>query len=304
MELSFTQNGYFSLKNRQHLFLVVQNASRCFGTKGENHSKNSGGNQKMTPTPTLILQDPPWCSRKRIELVKTTYFTAYRRTLNLVKRSNWPVFVSNLWTEVIITCDLQYFCSNIFIAEKVGERPLSHHGERSTSSRSLDSPMQTAAQSTEQRSLLDGESNLQRRCSEELIETAFNWLLDRWFSWMWRAVSNRSSTYRVKIVHSQLGTGGSSRLTTRRPYFAIVATLRYLLTSFTLLSFLDGRVPCWRCAWVRRKSSHSLCMVSQAVRLVKGRRSSPLSMFCRDERLTAESWACFVKAQTQQTSSS
>ena len=116
----------------------------------------------MTPTPTLILQDPPWCSRKRIELVKTTYFTAYRRTLNLVKRSNWPVFVSNLWTEVIITCDLQYFCSNIFIAEKVGERPLSHHGERSTSSRSLDSPMQTAVQSTEQRSLLDGESNLQR----------------------------------------------------------------------------------------------------------------------------------------------
>ena len=45
-------------------------------------------------------------------------------------------------------------------------------------------------------------------------------------------------------------------------------------------------------------------MVSQAVRLVKGRRSSPLSMFCRDERLTAESWACFVKAQTWQTSSS
>ena len=124
MELSFTQNGYFSLKNRQHLFLVVQNASRCFGTKGENHSKNSGGNQKMTPTPTRILQDPPWCSRKCIELAKITYFTAYRRTLNPVKRPNWPVFVSNLWIEVIITCDLQYFCSNIFIAEKFGERPL------------------------------------------------------------------------------------------------------------------------------------------------------------------------------------
>ena len=65
---------------------------------------------------------------------------------------------------------------------------------------------------------------------------------------MWRAVSNRCSTYRETIIHSKLGTGVSPRLTTRRPYFAVVSTLRYLLTSFTLLSFLDGRVPCWRCA--------------------------------------------------------
>jgi len=118
MGLSFTQNGYFSLKNRQHLFLVVQNASRCISTKGEDHSKNSGRNQKMTPTPTRILQNPPWCSRKCIELAKTTFFAAYCHTLNLVKRSNWPVFVSNLWIEVIVTCNLQHFCSNIFIMQK------------------------------------------------------------------------------------------------------------------------------------------------------------------------------------------
>ena len=161
MGLSFTQNGYFSLKNRQHLFLVVQNASRCIGSKGEDHSKNSGRNQKMTPTP----------SRKCIELAKTTSFAAYCRTLNPVKRSNWPVFVSNLWIEVIVTCKLQHFCSNIFIAENFGERPSSRHGERPTSSRSLDSPLQTAAQSPQQRSLYCGGSNLQRRSSEELISS-------------------------------------------------------------------------------------------------------------------------------------
>ena len=60
MGLYFTQNGgYFSLKNRQHLLLVVQTASQCIGTKGENHSKNCGGNRKMTATPTRILQVPP-----------------------------------------------------------------------------------------------------------------------------------------------------------------------------------------------------------------------------------------------------
>ena len=109
MGLSFTQNGYFSLKNRQHLFLVVQNASRCIGTKGEDHSENSGRNQKMTPTPTRMLQDPPWCSRKCIELAKTTSFAAYCRTLNPLKRSNWPVFVSNLWIEVTSTFLFKYF---------------------------------------------------------------------------------------------------------------------------------------------------------------------------------------------------
>ena len=171
MRLSFIQNGYFSLKNRQHLFLVVQNASRCIGTKGEDHSKNSGRNQKMTSTPTRVLQDPPWCSRKCIELAKITSCAAYCRSLNPVKRSNWPVFVSNLWIEVIVTCNLQHFCSNIFIAEKFGERPLSRHGERPTSSRSLDSPLQTAAQSPQERSLYDGGSNLQRRSSEELISS-------------------------------------------------------------------------------------------------------------------------------------
>jgi len=71
----------------------------------------------MTPTPTRILQDPFWFSRKCTELAKITYFTAYYGTLNPVKRSNWPVFVSNLWIEVIITCDLQNFVQ-IFLLQK------------------------------------------------------------------------------------------------------------------------------------------------------------------------------------------
>ena len=39
-------------------------------------------------------------------------------------------------------------------------------------------------------------------------------------------------------MHLRVGTRGSSRLTTSRPSLAIVAALRYLLTSFKLLSFL------------------------------------------------------------------
>ena len=91
------------------------------------------------------------------------------------------------------------------------------------------------------------------------IQTASSWLLYGWFSWTWRAVSNPSSTCRGAIMHLRLGTRGSSRLTTSRSALAIVAALRYLLTSFKLLSFLDGREPCWRCARVRCKTTHSFC---------------------------------------------
>lgn len=76
------------------------------------------------------------------------------------------------------------------------------------------------------------------------IQTASSWLLYGWFSWMSRAVSDPSSTCRGTIMHLRLGTRGSSRLTTSRPSLAIVAALRYLLTSFKLLSFLDRHEPC------------------------------------------------------------
>ena len=56
------------------------------------HSKNSGRNQKMTPTPTRMLQDPRWCSRKCIELAKTTSFAAYCRTLNPEKKVQLACF--------------------------------------------------------------------------------------------------------------------------------------------------------------------------------------------------------------------
>ena len=105
-------------------------------------------------------------------------------------------------------------------------------------------------------------------------------------------------------MHFQLGTRGSSHRTMSRPSFAMVATFRYLLTSFMLVTFFEGRVPCCRCARVRRKSAHSAWMANQAVRLVKGRRSSPLSMSCIDAFRTTESWVSFVKAQIWQALSS
>ena len=45
-------------------------------------------------------------------------------------------------------------------------------------------------------------------------------------------------------------------------------------------------------------------MADQAVRLVKGRCSSPLNMSCIDVCLMTESWVSFVKVQTWQASSS
>lgn len=46
-------------------------------------------------------------------------------------------------------------------------------------------------------------------------------------------------------MHFLDGANGMLRLTTSKPSFEIEATLRYLLTSRTLVSFFDGRVP-WR----------------------------------------------------------
>ena len=64
---------------------------------------------------------------------------------------------------------------------------------------------------------------------------------------------------------------GSVRGTTRRPSLAIDATLRYRFTSLMLVAFLDGRVPCFRWAWVRRRSGHSAWTSYHADLVVNGR---------------------------------
>ena len=99
-------------------------------------------------------------------------------------------------------------------------------------------------------------------------------------------------------MHSRVGARGSSRLTRSKPSFAMVATLRYLLTSLKFVSFFKGRVPCFRCARVRRKLGHSARVVNQAVRLVNGRVLVPLSMSWVDLCLTTDSCVSFVHAQT------
>ena len=120
---------------------------------------------------------------------------------------------------------------------------------------------------------------------------------------MCNAVKSPSRTCRGTTMHSRVGTRGSLRLTTSKPSLAMVVTLRYLLTSFMLVSFLEGRVHCCRCACVRRKSGHSNCVANQAVRLVNERCPLPLSMSWIEVRLITESWVSLVKVHAWQASS-
>ena len=60
---------------------------------------------------------------------------------------------------------------------------------------------------------------------------------------MCNAVTSPSSTCRGTTTHSRVGARGSLRLTTSKPSLAMLATLRYLLTSLMSVSFFEGRVP-------------------------------------------------------------
>ena len=79
-------------------------------------------------------------------------------------------------------------------------------------------------------------------------------------------------------MHSLEGAKGLLRLTTSSPSFVIVAMFRYLLTSFTLVSFFDGLVPWAKWACVRRRSLHSDWIANQDVRVVNGSLALPLRM--------------------------
>ena len=121
---------------------------------------------------------------------------------------------------------------------------------------------------------------------------------------MYNPVKSPSSTCRRKTMHSQVEARVSFRLTTSKPTFAMVATLRYLLTSLMLVSFFEGRVPCCRCICMRHKSRLSACVANQAVRLVNGRCLLLLSMSWINVRLITESLVILVKTKTWQASSS
>ena len=69
---------------------------------------------------------------------------------------------------------------------------------------------------------------------------------------MCRAVTSPSRTFRGTMMHSRVGLSGSLRL---RPIDRHGRLLR--LTSFALVTFFDGRVPCMRCECVLRKSWQS-----------------------------------------------
>ena len=121
---------------------------------------------------------------------------------------------------------------------------------------------------------------------------------------MWSAVSSPSRTWRGTTMHSWEGEKGSWRFTTRRPSDATDATCRYLFSSLTLVSFLDGLVPYTRWEWVRRRSGHSDCIASQAGLLVKGSRTFPSRTSWTDDIRTTDSLLRMMKEHTWQDSSS
>ena len=65
---------------------------------------------------------------------------------------------------------------------------------------------------------------------------------------MCRAVTRPLRTVRGTTMVLLVEAKGSVRWTTRRPSFAIVTMLRHRLTFLILVIFLEGRVPCFKCA--------------------------------------------------------
>ena len=91
---------------------------------------------------------------------------------------------------------------------------------------------------------------------------------------------------------------------TSRPSWVIEATFRYRLTSRMLVSFLEGRVPWDKCAWVRRKSELSDWMLVHAFRLRNGRRVFPsMISLMSTPRITTELSVRLMKVHAWQVGS-
>ena len=108
------------------------------------------------------------------------------------------------------------------------------------------------------------------RMKKCLFRTSFSWCADGWSSFKWSAVTSPGATDRGTTMASVVPLNGCVTRTTSRPSLAIVHTCRYRLTSLTLVSFFEGRVPWCRWAFTRLRSAHSDCVESQALREVYG----------------------------------
>ena len=116
-----------------------------------------------------------------------------------------------------------------------------------------------------------------------------SWCFQGRFNLICKAVTRPSKTERGTIISSAAGNTGSFLWTTNKPSLPIEATERYLLTSFTLANFLDGRVPCFRWAWVRRRSWHSDWISNQVDLDVNGNLVILSIISCKGVDLTTES---------------
>jgi hypothetical protein len=111
------------------------------------------------------------------------------------------------------------------------------------------------------------------------------------------------NTWRGITISTLDGTNGSQRLTMSSPSEATVATFKYRLTSLTSVALRDGRVPCNKCAHVRRKLLHSAWRDFHAVLDVNGSVHVPFMMSSTDKFLTTEPIHWEIKEQIWQVGS-
>ena len=105
-------------------------------------------------------------------------------------------------------------------------------------------------------------------------------------------------TERGTIICSREGANGSGFLTTSRPSGARLALCKYRLTSFAFVIFFDGLVPCFKCAWVLRRSASSAWVARHVDRVVNGRLAFPVSTSCTVMAWMTESSVWATKEQT------
>lgn len=85
-----------------------------------------------------------------------------------------------------------------------------------------------------------------------------------------------------------------------RPSLEIDTTLRYRFTSLMLVTFFDGRTPCFRWAKMRRKLGHSFWTLNHADLLMNGRRLPLTKMSWTDTLRTTEFLVSRMKVQAWQ----
>ena len=103
------------------------------------------------------------------------------------------------------------------------------------------------------------------------------------------AVTNQSKTSRGTEISSEESCKVSVIGTINNPSLAIVATARYLITSLTIVTFLEGRVPCLRWACVRLRFGQFDWISIQTERVVNGTDFELLRISFMSSDLTTDS---------------